>query len=195
MDRSFGLLVKEKRKSLGYSQEQLSDETGLSLRTIQRIENEETNPRGHSLQAIAKVLDIPLGENPTSFKAEENLEIKTKLNLINSSALIGIVIPYSNLFIPLIVWLKNRKNHQVDIYARNIINFQITWVLITSLLLACAPFAQLLFVDERKATTFKPVLIVYCIAIVYNVIAVLRASKKINSGNYKTIFYRVFHIF
>jgi transcriptional regulator with XRE-family HTH domain len=38
--------IKELRNRRCFSQEELSEKTGLSLRTIQRIENGETEPRG-----------------------------------------------------------------------------------------------------------------------------------------------------
>ena len=38
--------LKELRNQRGMSQEVLADESGLSLRTIQRIENGSTNPTG-----------------------------------------------------------------------------------------------------------------------------------------------------
>ena len=42
--------IKELRTRKGLSQEELSEEAGLSLRTIQRIENGETEPRSDSLK-------------------------------------------------------------------------------------------------------------------------------------------------
>ena len=42
-----GLRIKELRKQKGMSQEFLAEESGLSLRTIQRIENGETNQLIH----------------------------------------------------------------------------------------------------------------------------------------------------
>lgn len=41
--------VKELRKRNGISQEILAENSGLSIRTIQRIENGETNPTGDTL--------------------------------------------------------------------------------------------------------------------------------------------------
>lgn len=38
--------IRDLRNRKGFSQEQLSEETKLSLRTIQRIENGESIPRG-----------------------------------------------------------------------------------------------------------------------------------------------------
>ena len=49
--------VKELRNRKGISQEILAEESGLSLRTIQRIENNETVPRGDTLKRLAIALD------------------------------------------------------------------------------------------------------------------------------------------
>lgn len=49
--------VKELRKNKGLSQEGLAKTAGLSLRTIQRVENRETEPTGDTLKRIATALD------------------------------------------------------------------------------------------------------------------------------------------
>ena len=48
------------RKSKGLSQEVLAEQSGVSLRTIQRMEQGDTVPRGHTLQALATALGVPL---------------------------------------------------------------------------------------------------------------------------------------
>lgn len=53
-----GLKIRELRISKGITQEKLAEETNLSTRTIQRIENGEVDPRANSLQVIAKALDV-----------------------------------------------------------------------------------------------------------------------------------------
>ncbi len=58
----FGARVKEIRTSFNYSQKQLSEQTGLTLRTIQRIENNEVKPSHHSLRVIGKALKTDLSE-------------------------------------------------------------------------------------------------------------------------------------
>lgn len=50
--------VKGLRKSKGLSQEELAKNSGLSLRTIQRTENGETEPTGETLKRISAVLDV-----------------------------------------------------------------------------------------------------------------------------------------
>jgi transcriptional regulator with XRE-family HTH domain len=48
----FGERLKEVRIGLNCSQKELSEKTGLTLRTIQRIENNEVKPSLYSLKAI-----------------------------------------------------------------------------------------------------------------------------------------------
>lgn len=50
--------VKELRKRKGLSQEDLAEKSGLSLRTIQRVENKETEPTGETLKRISSVLEV-----------------------------------------------------------------------------------------------------------------------------------------
>lgn len=53
----FGDRLKEQRIRLNYSQKELAELTGLTLRTIQRIESNEVNPSLHSIKVIGKALD------------------------------------------------------------------------------------------------------------------------------------------
>ena len=50
--------VKELRKRKGLSQKELAKESGLSLRTIQRVENGETEPTGETLKRISTILAV-----------------------------------------------------------------------------------------------------------------------------------------
>jgi transcriptional regulator with XRE-family HTH domain len=58
----FGARLKEIRTSLKISQKELSEQTGLTLRTIQRIENKEVKPSFYSLKVIGEVLKTDLSE-------------------------------------------------------------------------------------------------------------------------------------
>jgi transcriptional regulator with XRE-family HTH domain len=58
----FGERLKELRTSLNYSQKELSEKTGLTLRTIQRIENSEVKPSLYSLKMIGEALNTDVSE-------------------------------------------------------------------------------------------------------------------------------------
>jgi transcriptional regulator with XRE-family HTH domain len=75
----FGARLKEIRTSLTISQKELSEQTGLTLRTIQRIENKEVKPSLYSLKVIGEVLKTDLSEfvKPSNTKPYEfNLTLK-----------------------------------------------------------------------------------------------------------------------
>jgi transcriptional regulator with XRE-family HTH domain len=52
----FGARLKEIRTNLNISQKELSEQTGLTLRTIQRIENNEVKPSLYSVKVLGEVL-------------------------------------------------------------------------------------------------------------------------------------------
>ena len=54
--------IRELRKEKGWSQGDLSDLTGLSVRTIHRIENGQVTPSAESAKALAAVFDVPFAE-------------------------------------------------------------------------------------------------------------------------------------
>jgi transcriptional regulator with XRE-family HTH domain len=58
----FGERLKELRTSMNCSQKELSQQTGLTLRTIQRIENNEVKPSLYSLKVIGEALKTDLSE-------------------------------------------------------------------------------------------------------------------------------------
>ena len=58
----FGERLKELRTNLNCSQKELAEKTGLTLRTIQRIENNEVKPSLYSLKFIGEVLKTDLSE-------------------------------------------------------------------------------------------------------------------------------------
>jgi len=55
---NIGEKIKIVRKKKGLSQEELADLATINLRTIQRIENSESEPRGKTLHLICGVLDL-----------------------------------------------------------------------------------------------------------------------------------------
>jgi len=70
-DSSISNRAKEFRKNKGLTQEQLAEDAQLNLRTIQRIENNESTPRGDTLKRISDSLKV--SENDVvGFKVKED---------------------------------------------------------------------------------------------------------------------------
>lgn len=58
--REIGRIIREKRKALGLSQEQLSEKVGVSYQQIQRYENGGSMLNVENIQRIANALSIPI---------------------------------------------------------------------------------------------------------------------------------------
>ena len=123
-----GIKIKEVRKRKGLSQEELADLAKVNLRTIQRIENNDNEPRGKTLHLICEVLDL---------NAEDILDYgkqtdKSYLIYLHLSVISFLVIPLGNIILPLILWLtKKDKIIGLKEAGINLLNFQIFWTFIT----------------------------------------------------------------
>jgi transcriptional regulator with XRE-family HTH domain len=71
--------LKELRALRGMSQEYLADESRVGLRTIQRIENNESEPTGETLKRIAIALDVELSELIGSNSVTETSDLKATI--------------------------------------------------------------------------------------------------------------------
>ena len=82
----FAVLVHEKRKEKNLSQSKLAELTGLSLRSIQRIENAEVQPREYSKNSLSEVLEF---SEETNFENKETFKssLPKKVILSLSSAI------------------------------------------------------------------------------------------------------------
>ncbi|MEE4257002.1 MAG: helix-turn-helix transcriptional regulator [Bacteroidales bacterium] len=75
--KDLGINIKELRQEKGITQEELAEMTNMNLRTIQRIENNETTPRGNSLNAICDALQVELTDlTPANNRSAENRIVK-----------------------------------------------------------------------------------------------------------------------
>lgn len=119
--------VKELRRRKGFSQEFLAEESGLSLRTIQRIENNETVPRGDTL----KRLSVALSTSPDEIIDWKIQEDQNYLILMNLSAFGFLFFPILGIIIPLTMWIsKKDKLKHVNELGKSILNFQMSWTLL-----------------------------------------------------------------
>ncbi len=129
--KTIGQKITEIRKQKGLSQEELSENSKVSLRTIQRIEKDETDPRGATLKAVCDTLQINI-EDVLDYGKHED---KTYLIFLHLTVLVFWVIPFGNIILPLILWLNKRdKIVDVNIQGTNILNFQIVWTIISNLM-------------------------------------------------------------
>lgn len=126
-DKKLAKKIKELRNQKGFSQEELSEKSGLSLRTIQRIENAETEPRGDSLKRLALAFNVTPDEI-IDWTVQKDKGFLTSFNL---SALSFIFFPILGIIVPLIIWIsKKDKIQYLNKIASELLNFQITWTIL-----------------------------------------------------------------
>jgi len=130
--KKLGNRVKELRTLKGFSQELLADETNLNLRTIQPIESGLTIPRGDTLSRLGKALQVSPDELIDWTKQPD----KGYLIIMNISALSFIINPLLGIIIPLALWVsKKDKIEYVEEYREKILNFQISLIIIFSVII------------------------------------------------------------
>ena len=181
--------VKELRNRKGLSQELLAEESGLSLRTIQRIENNENIPRGDSLKRLAIALDTSPDEI-IDWKIQED---QNYLTLMSLSALGFLFFPLLGIIIPLTMWMfKKDKLKNVNELGKSILNFQISWSLLLFLYYIFIFTGMLGSVIEIQFpnwnismfSIFIPIIIMYLFNIVIITINTIRVYNK-KSFKYK----------
>src|SRR6218665_3524884 len=112
--------VKILRETQNMTQNELAEKSGLSLRTIQRIEA-GSMLKGFTLKTLAQSLETE-PENLTIGKNEKSEVERAKI--INLSALSGLIIPFGSIVFPLILTYKTKdyKNRELG---KQIITVQI----------------------------------------------------------------------
>lgn len=148
---SLGHKVVSARKSKGLTQEQLAERATITVRTVQRIESDESIPRDYTLKAIAAALNMPFEEFipvRTCLKsANDALLLQDRepanqdeschfLQLLNLSAFSYLVIPFIHFLIPIFLLKKKKeKDNTLQTTGQRIIRQQIYWTISTHFLL------------------------------------------------------------
>lgn len=119
-----GQLIKELRLKKGITQEDLAAKTDISVRTIQRIENGDVDPRAYTLQSIAAALEVDfavLANSEPELKVTDEKENSKWLPLMHLSGLFLLIIP------PILVWIWKRDDvKDIRKHAIDVINFQLS---------------------------------------------------------------------
>ncbi|MBA9078269.1 helix-turn-helix domain-containing protein [Rufibacter quisquiliarum] len=188
------------RKRKGLSQEELADLSQISLRTIQRIEREESLPRGYTLKALAQALAIPLEEltpstAPDVAQAEPPAAVvpvppptapeavpAANLQQINLAAFAFLLLPYLGFLLPLWLW-KQQKGLPGHAAGARIINFQIMWCIGMHLALLLAFLVQMVSAYYFKARPSFLLVGTFFFLYFLNIAAILRAAIQLRSGH------------
>jgi len=113
-----GRKVAELRQQKGLTQEQLAERCEVNPRTIQRIESGEVDPRTYTLQCLSKELEF-------DFHKDSNQNDALWLLIMHLSSAMPLLI------VPLFLWSwKKNESSKIDQQGRDVLNFQITMLLL-----------------------------------------------------------------
>lgn len=105
----------------------MAEAADVSLRTIQRLESGDTEPRGDTVIRIAKALGVSPGDLLQYKKEADNGYLKA----LHISAFSFLLFPLLGVLLPFILWITKKDQFDgVDNHGKQIINFQITWNLL-----------------------------------------------------------------
>jgi transcriptional regulator with XRE-family HTH domain len=123
-----GEKIKQIRLTKGISQEELAEMAKVNLRTIQRLENNESIPRGQTLQLVCNALEIKV-ESLSEYGKKNDSGFLAAFYL---SILSFFVIPLGNIFVPFILWLiKKDKITGLREKGKKVILLQVIWTLLS----------------------------------------------------------------
>lgn len=172
-NKSVAERVKYYRKLNGWSQEELSGKTNVTVRTIQRIENAEVNPHLNTIKLLAVALEVEVNDLISLENPKEETLKKKWLLLIHATPLLGIFIPLCNVLLPLFLWIHKREDNPIyDKHGVKVINFQIT-----ALLLVLLSFVSLLTIEKWGFIFFISIVPLCISIIIFNIIYVLKSEK------------------
>lgn len=155
--------LKQIREQQNLTQEELSAHSGISVRTIQRIES-GVIPKGHTLKALAKALNVAENElSGLSIKTEDitveenHVQVEElpahidyqRMKLINLSSILFVILPPLNVLAPFIM---SRILGQNNLLLKQIISLQILWTIL-------APIVFILGILLKLGRSFTIVLI------------------------------------
>lgn len=129
--------VKILREKKNMTQAELAETSGLSLRTVQRIEAGQI-PKGFTLKAIAAALQTGTEELIAVNHEKSSVE---RAKLINLVALAGLIIPYGGIIFPLILTLRTKDPLNKEL-GKHMVGIQIILAGVVSVGLIIIPFLQ-----------------------------------------------------
>ena len=162
----------EYREKLNLTQSELATKSGLSVRTIQRIEAGATL-KGHSLNALSQALNIPIEK---FIEAENESSLNYKLiKLINLSSLPFVIVPLANIAIPLLIMYGKKE---VNDMTKKIVSVQILWSILSAIFFLLSPFIGKLISLQNSL-----VLIVMIVSVLVNIGIILINTISLDENN------------
>ncbi len=164
-------LLLKYRERLNWTQDELSGKSGISVRTIQRIEA-GAMPKGYTLKALANAMGVnedDLVEKPVTGSFNTPL-----IKFINLSALLFVFLPPLNIIIP---WAFMYYKKEINAVTKQIVSIQILWTIVSGILVVLSAFLKTWFFEELTLLVILLTLFVNLYIIIRNAIEIDRNGR------------------
>ena len=192
--------LKEHRTNEQLSQQELADKSGISIRTIQRIEKKLSSGSPYIIKSLCKALQIEVDDielstlipEITEANSQKELEqfntdneddkTKSTLKLVNFSSIFILLFPLLNLLIPSLLYWKHKKSLRNNPVALKIISFQIIWTIGTLIILIFIPLIIQAIFGLYESSGFPFYFLLYLICVFLNILATFAIAIRINKS-------------
>lgn len=181
---TLGEKLRKLRKQKGLTQADMEEASGISIRTIQRIEKGASKPRPYTLKTLADALDVKMEQlmesNPIdSNRKEQELKILQRINLV---AIIHIILPLSNVLLPLLIWVRKKNLPLVNKVGKKIIAFQLLWTLVTLFVIFFTPIISFLIYGQAQDGQFPLILFIYLLLVLFNLLMIFHSTINLSKN-------------
>lgn len=176
--------LKDYREKSNLTQEELALKSGISVRTIQRIEAGSA-PKGYTLKVLAKSLGVK--ENELQDIADQpDLLNYPLIKFINLSSIPVTLFPPLNIIFPLIIMTLKKEFSPM---AKQLVSVQIMWTILAFILFMLSSFIKNWFLLGNKFTLIVMILLVLTnfAIILFNAMAIDKNKKLYIKLNFSLI--------
>ena len=179
------LQLRDERK---ISQEELSEASGISVRTIQRIEKDQVNPRPYTARKLLEALNVSLEEFNSDSPKNSNyyIEESTQLNRFIMSNFLVFLLPVIFLIFLVALWKKGTWSNTSNLICKKVLSFQIIWTILSVIIILLNPFFINLFGGQTVVGQSLPIpILVYLGLNLIDVFIVLKIAKSLKHSSSK----------
>lgn len=169
--------IRSIRERKHLTQEELSIQSGISVRTIQRIEAGK-DPKGHTLKALAKALELDLDSLNKEATEDRNYSL---IKIINLSSAFVLSIPLLNIILPLTITYFGKQFNSIT---KQILSLQILWAIVSSLIFFLASFLKI-----SLGLSHRFPLWVILVLILFNMVLILKNASSLDK--HKKLFFKL----
>lgn len=162
--------LKKLREQQHLTQQELSQRSGVSVRTIQRIES-GTDPKGQTLKMLAATLQVKEEELVETSEAKKEVD-HVWAKIINFSSLPVTIFPPANILLPLIIMFIRKEFNQLT---RQIVSLQILWSIGAFIIFMLFNFMKNWFSWSNRYT-----LVMMIVLVLVNILIILLNAAEID---------------